>query len=171
MNTSKIRQGLLMAIAIGFMASGAWAQQQGPGGPGPAGPGPMGPGPAAAGSGGQGPALRLFEELLLDEAQQAEVLAIMEQAHVLHCEERANSFAANEAIREETHAAIMAVLDEAQQVRFQELLDLRAEQWTAGGRGQGGRRGGGAGPYDSACPNPDCPNADCPNATPPDGEG
>lgn len=109
------------------------------------------------------PGLRLAQELALDEAQAAEVRAILEEAQALHKEMRAQARAQGTAIRDETHTAIMAVLSDDQQIRFEELLQLRTERWGDdghGGRKPGGRRGQFGG---GDCINPDCPNPDCPN--------
>jgi hypothetical protein len=98
----------------------------------------------------------------------------------MHAEEWANFQATIDALRAETHDAILSVLDEAQQQRFLELQTLRAEQWAEGGRGRGGMRngsgngngaGGGNGNGTGECQNPDGPNADCPNTGNPDGDG
>lgn len=139
----------LMSIAIILvMATGAAVAQQF-GGPGT--------------QQDNGPGLRLIDELALDESQAAEVQAILEGARVLHEETRAQARLNGETIRDETHAAIKAVLNPDQQARFEELLQLRAERWGGGfggprPAGRHGKRPGG----DGECPNPDCPNPDCP---------
>jgi len=119
-----------------------------------------GPGPGFGPPPGGSPMQRLTEELGLDDAQAAEIQAIHGAARDLHREQQMRTFRALEALREETHAAIMQVLDPGQQARFQELLELRTERWGEGpGPGMGPRGPMGAG----ACPDPDCPNPDCPN--------
>jgi Spy/CpxP family protein refolding chaperone len=137
----------IVAFLAAMAVSTAVAQQ---------GPGPQ---PGFAPHGGE-PMQRLAEELGLDDAQAAEIQAIHEEARELHREELVRSFQNREAIREETNAAIMDLLDADQQERFLELLELRAERW-------GERHGPGMGPRepigDGTCPNPDCPNPDCPN--------
>jgi Spy/CpxP family protein refolding chaperone len=146
----KIRKPAILTALLFTVATGiALAQQY------------SGPGANRQGS----PGMRLAEELTLDEAQAAEVQAIMEEARALHKEIRAQARAQGKTVRDETNTAIMAVLNADQQARFGELLQLRAERWGDGGPG-GQRRGGRRGPSggdDGECPNPECPNPDCPD--------
>jgi Spy/CpxP family protein refolding chaperone len=168
MNISAKNMIRFTALACALMAGPAIAQMAGPGHQ------------DGVGNANNGQQLRLFYELNLDEAQMAEVQAIWQAAQTLREEERARARANNDAIRMETQDAVMAVLDEAQQARFLELQQLRAESWGYGARGQGHGMSGGQGPgmglgtgapYDGDCPNPDCPNPDCPNSDIPDGDG
>jgi hypothetical protein len=124
----KSYRNLIYLIALFFLfAMGTANAQQPPTGMG-------GPGNGAGFT-------RLIDELMLDEYQVEEIQAIFDAAQVLKEAERAVFQENMEAIRFETHEAIMVLLDVEQQARFEELIALRAERWSGGERqGRGGRR-------------------------------
>jgi hypothetical protein len=136
---------LFLAVAVGT----ASAQQKGQPGAGP--------------QGQDGPNMRLIEELALDDLQAAEVQAIFEEARAIHDEERAICRENNESIRDETHAAVMFILNDDQQARFEELNALRDERWAGGDRQNNGNKGQGTGGSNGDCTNPDCTSDDCTN--------
>ena len=121
------------------------------------------------------PYMRLIDALGLDDSQAATVEAIFETAQLLHDEERAICYDNNQAIRDDTHAAVLAVLTEDQQALFEELTALREERWASddrgnggqGGKGSNGSKGGGSNGdgdcTDPKCDSDDCTNPDCPN--------
>ena len=140
---------LFLAVAIGT----ASAQQKGQPGPGQ--------------QGQDGPYMRLIEELALDESQAARMQAIFEEAQAIHEEERAICRENNQAIKDETHEAVLSILTDEQQARFEDLTALREERWAGGDR-QGdrqnnGNKGQGTGGSNGDCTNPDCTNEDCTN--------
>ena len=136
---------LFLAVAVGT----ASAQQKGQPGAGP--------------QGQDGPNMRLIEELALDESQAAEIQAIFEASRAMHDEERAICYENNQAIRDETHTAVMSLLTADQQVRFEELNALRDERWASGNRQNNGQRGQRTDRPNGDCTNPDCTNEDCTN--------
>ena len=144
----------LIALVLAFAVGTASAQQQPP----QAGFGPQGQGQDA-------PYLRLIDELGLDEYQAAQIQATFEEARALHDEERAICYANNEAIKADTHALVMSMLNEDQQARFEELNQLREERWGGEDRGNKGQRGQGADRPngDGDCTNPECTSDECPN--------
>jgi hypothetical protein len=138
----------LIALFLMFAVGTASAQQQ----------------QSGIGQQGEGaPFMHLFDELGLDEYQAAEIQAIFDEARAMHNEERAIAFANREAIRAETHEAVMAFLNDEQQARFEELTQLRNERWGGGDRQHNGQRGKRPDRPGGDCPNPDCPNEDCTN--------
>jgi Spy/CpxP family protein refolding chaperone len=134
----------LVAMLIAFAIGSAAAQQQPQPGNGPQGRG--------------GPSLRLIEELALDEFQVTEIMAIFEATRALHEEERIRNFENRDAIREETHLAIMSILNEDQQARFEELLQLRSERWSDEDRPGNGNKGPRPGGPGGNCSGEECPN-------------
>jgi hypothetical protein len=140
------------------------------------------PPPGMGGPGDGAGFTRLIDELMLDDTQADEILAIFEASRILHEEERAVCQENMETLRDETHEAIMLWLDDDQQARFEELIALRAERWSGGERqGRGGRKGaggneaggagsdgngaggnGGGGKETGECTNPVGTNPDCP---------
>ena len=136
---------LFLAVAVGT----ASAQQKGQPGPGQ--------------QGQDGPHMRLINELALDEFQAAEVQAIFEEARAVHEEERAICRENNQAIKDETHEAVLSILTDEQQARFEELTALREERWSGGDRQNNGKKGQGTGGSNGDCTNPDCTGDDCTN--------
>jgi hypothetical protein len=133
-----MKKTLLIALIAASSAAGfAHAQMQ---------PQP-GFGPAEA----AGPGLRMVEELGLDEYQAEEIAAIFEEARALHQIEHEKSLETHDAIKMETHAAVGELLSEQQQIRFQELQQLRAERWTNGPGNRQGKGGGQKGNGDGVC--------------------
>lgn len=122
-----MKKTLLIAFVLLVSSGMAIAQQNG-------GPGQGGPGLGQGGYDSPGnfqsrnsinQVERLTERLGLDEAQAAEIAAILEDAALLRSQERERSRAIALENRENTHAQIMAILSPEQQALFEEQIRQR----------------------------------------------
>ena len=124
-----MKKTLLIALVLLLTSGMAIAQQNG-------GPGQGGPGLSQSGNDNPGNfqsrnsvshVERLTERLGLDEAQAAEIAAILEDAATVRNEERARSRAIAMENRDITHAQIMATLSPEQQALMEEQIQQRAQ--------------------------------------------
>lgn len=142
-----MKKTLLIALLLAFAAGTALAQNNNGFGPGDGGKGGNG-----EYAGGNQRIERMTEHLGLDEAQQAQIMVIVEASQALHDEEQERFCEVAREIRDNANAEILLVLTSEQAAVHAELQQERAEFRRAledargeGGYGRGGRGGRGPG--------------------------